>query len=138
MSGGAIKKGITNTITYLLLINFINLTANFYQLSNLDQTLLKYDDPYDSVAEIVLEYFLEMDEDTVPDTELPDDKRKILDLKSLFSNRKFHFPKMSIRYEISCICYFKNLYQDIAAEKLNHPPKSIFFKHIQFLNYFKS
>ena len=61
MSGGAIKKGITNTITYLLLINFINLTANFYQLSNLDQTLLKYDDPYDSVAEIVLEYFLEMD-----------------------------------------------------------------------------
>jgi hypothetical protein len=138
MSGGAIKKGITNTITYLLLINFINLTANFYQLSNLDQTLLKYDDPYDSVAEIVLEYFLEMDEDTVPDTELPDDKRKIFDLKSLFSNRKFHFPKMSIRYEISCICYFKNLYQDIAAEKLNPPPKSIFFKHIQFLNYFKS
>jgi hypothetical protein len=130
MSRGAIKKEISKTITYILLINFINLTANFYQLSNLDQTLLKYDDPYDSVAEIVLEYFLEMDEDTVPDTELPDDKRKMLDLKSLFSDRKFHFPKMLIRYEISGFCYFSNLYQDIAVEKLNPPPKSIFFNQI--------
>jgi hypothetical protein len=124
MSGSRLKKGIIKGITYVLLVNFINLTANFYQVSSLDHTLLKYDDPYDTVAELVLEYFLDMDEETVPDTELPEDKRKMLDIKTLLCEGNFHFLKISLQPNCTVSGYASDRYKNIALGKLSPPPKS--------------
>ncbi|EIM78050.1 hypothetical protein A3SI_04467 [Nitritalea halalkaliphila LW7] len=66
---------------YLLLVNFINLSANFYHASMQDSALLGHHDPIDSLAELVLEYVFEMDEETIPDTEVPHEKRKLSDVK---------------------------------------------------------
>jgi hypothetical protein len=71
-------------MVFLLLINFINLSANFYQSSILDSPLLENHDPIDSLAELVLEYMLDMDSETIPDTEVPHEKNKFSDLKLHF------------------------------------------------------
>ncbi len=70
-------------LCYLLLINFINLSANFYQSSETNSNILRNVDPVDSLTEMVLEYFLDMDENTVPDTEIPTEERSLLDLKMI-------------------------------------------------------
>jgi len=124
MHGRFSKKEIIKYTTYILLINFINLTANFYQVSSLDDTLLKYEDPYDSVAELVLEYILDMDDETVPDTELPEDKRKILDINSLLEGASFQIiPQQSIQI-ISDEYFSSDMYKNIALAKISPPPKS--------------
>lgn len=124
MHGRFSKKEIIKYTTYILLINFINLTANFYQVSSLDDTLLKYEDPYDSVAELVLEYILDMDDETVPDTELPEDKRKILDINSLLKGASFQMiPQQSIQI-ISDEYFSFDMYKNIALAKISPPPKS--------------
>ncbi|HSJ69641.1 MAG TPA: hypothetical protein VK921_18305, partial [Anditalea sp.] len=58
-------------LTYLMLVNFINLSANFYHASEIDSLMLKHQDPIDSLAELVLEYVFNMDDETIPDTEVP-------------------------------------------------------------------
>jgi hypothetical protein len=124
MFGSARKKGILSFVTYILLVNFINLTANFYQVSSLDHTLLKYEDPYDSLSELVLEYFLDMDNDTIPDTELPEDKRKILDIKTLIGNETFQFERHFANIIIINNIFATDMYKNIVFEKLSPPPKS--------------
>lgn len=71
-------------ITYFLLVNFINLSANFYQASVIDSILLENHDPIDSITELVLEYVLEMDDKTIPDTEVPHEKNICIDGRHTF------------------------------------------------------
>lgn len=127
MFGGLRKKAGIKYITYVLLLNFINLTANFYRVSSLDHTLLKYEDPYDSLSELVMEYFLEMDEDSVPDTEFPEDKRKMPDIKTFIGLDVFQF----VGKETVCIVpsgrFNNDIYENIALGKTSPPPQSRFF-----------
>jgi hypothetical protein len=123
MAGSGRKNGIIKIITYVLLVNFINLTANFYQESSLDHTLLKHNDPYDSVTELVLEYIMDMDEETVPDTEVPEDKRKMLDIKTLIGFETFQLSRQDLASVISEQYVFTNWYQNIALERISPPPK---------------
>jgi hypothetical protein len=127
MFGRLRKKAIIKYITYILLVNFINLTANFYQVSSLDNTLLKNEDPYDSLSELVLEYFLEMDEDTVPDTELPEEKRKIPDIKTFIGLDTFEFEIRETLCIISVSRFYHDIYKNIALGKISPPPKFRFF-----------
>jgi hypothetical protein len=78
------KYWLSRWMVYLLLINFINLSANFYQSSIIDSPLLPDHDPIDSVTELFLEYMLDMDDGTIPDTEVPHEKNKFSDLKLHF------------------------------------------------------
>ncbi|MCL6259652.1 hypothetical protein M3O96_11155 [Aquiflexum sp. TKW24L] len=124
MFGRLRKKAIIKYITYILLVNFINLTANFYQVSSLDNTLLKYEDPYDSLSELILEYFLEMDEDTVPDTELPEDKRKMLDIKTVIGNETFQFDRHLSNITVFNNIFASDMYKNIVFGIISPPPKS--------------
>jgi hypothetical protein len=111
-------------MVFLLLINFINLSANFYQSSIIDSPLLQNHDPIDSVAELVLEYVLEMDEGTIPDTEVPHEKNK-------FSDLKLHFHPVQIDvffnagYLISkpITVYLSNFYS--FKKEVNSPPPKL-------------
>lgn len=127
MFGRLRKKEITKYITYILLVNFINLTANFYQVSSLDNTLLKNEDPYNSLSELVMEYFLEMDEDTVPDTELPEDKRKMPDIKTFIELDTFQFVGQESFCFVSVSRFYNDIYENIALGKISPPPKFQFF-----------
>jgi hypothetical protein len=82
---GLKKTWLFRGMVMLLLINFVNLSANFYQSSILDSPLLENHDPIDSLAELVLEYMLDMDTETIPDTEVPHEKNKFSDLKLHFN-----------------------------------------------------
>lgn len=83
------KNLLIKWVNYLLIINFINLTANFYCGTNSLSTESYYSDPIDTLAEIIVEYIFEMDDEIIPDTDVPNEKRKIPDIKLAIS--QFHF-----------------------------------------------
>lgn len=117
------KYWFTRWIVFLLLINFINLSANFYQSSIIDSPLLQNHDPIDSVAELVLEYVLEMDKGTIPDTEIPHEKNKFSDLKL-----HFHLVQIDIFFNTGNLMlkpvsvYLSNFYS-FKKEITSPPPK---------------
>lgn len=79
------KSTIISCITYVLIINFINLTANFYQKADSNPYGISIVDPIDTLAEIIVEFIFEMDDQIIPDTEVPNEKRKIPDIKLAFT-----------------------------------------------------
>jgi hypothetical protein len=112
-------------IVYLLLVNFINLSANFYHASVIDSPLLEHHDPIDSLAELVLEYVFEMDDETIPDTEIPHEKKK-------FSDIKLHLEKSGnlldrIYGDIKSIKgdYYFEVFESIVTEKDSPPPRLV-------------
>lgn len=110
-------------ITYLLLVNFINLSANFYQASSLDSILFENHDPIDSITELVLEYVLEMDEETIPDTEVPDEKRKIVDFKVLIENIGTNIQAPKIPFRKGSFYILEDIFKNIYLEQSSPPPK---------------
>ncbi|WP_235893440.1 hypothetical protein [Litoribacter populi] len=118
------KSGIWNKVlTFILLVNFVNLSANFYHASEMDSNLLQYQDPIDSLAELVLEYVLEMDDETIPDTEVPHEKRKIADIKLLYSAEKISFDQFLPNEKIVYKGHYENFYEDWAFDINSPPPK---------------
>ncbi len=119
------KTWLSKLIVYLLLVNFINLTANFYQASEMDSTLLQQHDPIDSIAELVLEYIFEMDDETIPDTEVPHEKLKISDIKLIFISNSYTFN----RYEGNNLNAINFLYNvpmyGIDGEDVSPPPRLV-------------
>lgn len=83
------KNLLIKWVNYLLIINFINLTANFYCGTNSFSSDLYYSDPIDTLAEIIVEYIFEMDDEIIPDTDVPNEKRKIPDIKLAFTQFLF-------------------------------------------------
>jgi len=110
-------------ITFVLLVNFINLSANFYHASEMDSHLLQHQDPIDSLAELVLEYVLDMDEETIPDTEVPHEKRKIADIKLLYTAEKISFSQFLPQTKRSYKGHYENFYEDWAFDINSPPPK---------------
>jgi hypothetical protein len=126
----ALKKSkIINIITFLLIINFINLTANFYYSGNFNSLEQNINDPIDTLAEIVVEFIFEMDDQIIPDTEVPFEKKKIPDIKLAFT-----------RNEIKINCYFTfelNKWRNFSEVSLNtgidnkdSPPPEIFTENL--------
>jgi len=111
------KYWLSRWMVYLLLINFINLSANFYQSSIIDSPLLPDHDPIDSVTELFLEYMLDMDDGTIPDTEVPHEKNKFSDLKlhfhpvqiDVFFNRGYLILKPITVYLSNFYFYMKEI-----------------------------
>jgi hypothetical protein len=61
------KSGLIRFLTYLLTINFINLSANFFE-GNIEITpRLSLEDPVDTVSELIFEIALDCQEDIIPD-----------------------------------------------------------------------
>ncbi|KEO75388.1 hypothetical protein [Anditalea andensis] len=119
------KKWIWKGLTYLMLVNFINLSANFYHASEMDSSLLRHHDPIDSLAELVLEYFFEMDENTIPDTETPHEKRKIADVTTLFPGGSFSYFMTQYNLNHYFFSHYENLYQNMSFDISAPPPKAI-------------
>jgi hypothetical protein len=110
-------------ITYLLLVNFVNLSANFYQASVMDSILLENHDPIDSITELVLEYVLEMDDETIPDTEVPHEKRKIVDFKILIEKTSTNFVAVKITFRKDPVFILEDIFENIHLEQSSPPPK---------------
>lgn len=110
-------------ITYFLLVNFINLSANFYQASVIDSILLENHDPIDSITELVLEYVLEMDDETIPDTEVPHEKRKIVDFKVLIEKTPINIVPPKITFRKDHVFILKDIFENIHLEQSSPPPK---------------
>lgn len=72
----------TRVINFLLILNFINLSANFYISDTRNRREIF--DPIDTVAEIFIEYIFEMEKEIIPDTEIPNGERKFKDFKLYF------------------------------------------------------
>jgi hypothetical protein len=110
-------------INYLLLINFINLSANFYHASIMDSAILENYDPIDSLAELVLEYVFEMDDETIPDTEVPHEKRKMIDVKIIFEkNFSYQLQKSNSKSKIKSF-HYEGIFKEIDLEQSSPPPK---------------
>lgn len=110
-------------INYLLLINFINLSANFYHASIQDSTLLENYDPIDSLTELVLEYVFEMDDETIPDTEVPHEKRKVMDVKIIIEKNFTYQLQKSYSHRTSRTFYYESIFKEIDLEQSSPPPK---------------
>ncbi|MGY6744127.1 MAG: hypothetical protein ACXIUQ_15415 [Cecembia sp.] len=119
------RSWMRRIIVYLLLVNFINLSANFYHSSVIDSSLLVNHDPIDSLAELVLEFILDMDEETIPDTEIPHEKKKFSDIKLHFEAKAL---SIATSYQITTAkhsdFYFK-FFQSIKGDVNAPPPKSV-------------
>lgn len=89
------KSKIISIITFVMIINFVNLTANFYHPVSFNSFEQSLNDPIDTLAEIIVEFIFEMDNQIIPDTEVPHEKKKIPDIKLAFTKN-----------EIKINCYF--------------------------------
>jgi hypothetical protein len=112
-------------LTYLMLVNFINLSANFYHASEMDSLMLQHQDPIDSLAELVLEYVFEMDDETIPDTEIPHEKRKMADVKQLYFAENLSYTLFGNRPFVVYHSHYENFYQNWSFGINSPPPKSI-------------
>lgn len=81
---GQQKNRWVRIVSWVLLLNFVNLSANFYIPTASDSIYVTHADPIDSISELILEYALDMEQDTIPDTEVPEQKRKIKDFKVFY------------------------------------------------------
>lgn len=88
------KSTLVNYVTYVLILNFINLTANFYQEAGSNKYGIGIVDPIDTLAEIIVEFIFEMDDQIIPDTDVPNETRKIPDIKLAFT-----------KTEVKLICF---------------------------------
>lgn len=119
------KSIISKFLVYLLMVNFINLTANFYHASVIDSSLLVHQDPIDSLAELVLEFVLDMDEETIPDTEVPHEKKKFSDIKLQVAPGKIGFlPKFRFIENITGDTYLVH-FDSIKGETHSPPPRFV-------------
>jgi len=58
---------VKNTINYLLLLNFINLSANFYVNNRINSiNSIGKVDQLDTVSELIVEWVLNADDTTIP------------------------------------------------------------------------
>lgn len=122
------KSTIVSYITYVLIINFVNLTANFYHTENSKLSGSSLIDPIDNLAEIIVEFIFEMDDQIIPDTDVPNETRKIPDIKLAFS-----------KAEVKLICFISlkvnkwEIYDDLILinriKKVSSPPPEIFSKY---------
>ena len=127
MHSGKEKHWSVQIITWVLLLNFINLSANFYHTASWDSVYEIHHDPMDSLSELVLEFFLDMDQETIPDTEVPEQKRKIKDFKVfchalVFAGTKTVFESGKEKQK-SPHAHFSS----IDLDKDSPPPKGFFF-----------
>ncbi|WP_246535383.1 hypothetical protein [Litoribacter ruber] len=119
-----LKAGIWyKVLTYMLLVNFVNLSANFYHASEHDSSLLQSQDPIDSLAELMLEYVFDMDDETIPDTEVPHEKRKIADIKLLYTAELIAFDQFLPIVKSPKATPYQNNYKDWANDINSPPPK---------------
>lgn len=58
---------LTRVMTWIILINFINLSVNFQESNLSSETLSELDDPIDTLTELVYEWALDGDQDVIPD-----------------------------------------------------------------------
>lgn len=114
---------VSKIMVYLLLVNFINLTANFYQASEMDSLLLQDHDPIDSITELVLEYILEMDDETVPDTEVPHEQLKFADIKLHLTNNSFTLSRYLIKNKNKFNFLYSVPIYGIDTEAASPPPR---------------
>jgi hypothetical protein len=123
MIQGMRKHLLYRVLHWLLLLNFINLTANFYQPSVLDDTILKNSDPIDNLTELVMEFMLGCDDSLIPDTELPVDKRKFLDFQLIQLSTWTTGGNIESVANISGPTVFNNLFDQVDSEITPPPPK---------------
>ncbi|MCH7401977.1 hypothetical protein ACFOUP_15805 [Belliella kenyensis] len=87
------KNQLIQWINVLLVINFINLSANFYNSDSMFSHGVKVHDPIDTLAEIIVEFIFDFDNHIIPDTESSQNERKFKDFK-LFCNQPFGKEKI--------------------------------------------
>lgn len=61
------SKRLSRVLTWIILINFINLSVNFQESNLSSETLTELDDPIDTLTELVYEWALDGDQDVIPD-----------------------------------------------------------------------
>ena len=119
------KSRIISIVTMVLLFNIVNLTANFYHPANFNSIEQSFNDPIDTIAEIIVEFIFELDEQIIPDTEVPQEEKKNQDIKLAFTKN-----------EIKVNCYFTielnkwinpfNFSLTKGIKKKDSPPPEIF------------
>ncbi|WP_051315433.1 hypothetical protein [Algoriphagus terrigena] len=66
---------------FLLLVNFINLSANFYEGNILSSDQVQMADPLDTISELIFEWALDGGEDLIPDNGTEQDDNSLEKLK---------------------------------------------------------
>lgn len=61
------QSGWSKVLLFLLVVNFINLSANFYEGNILISGAVDMEDPMDTLSELIFEWALEGDGDLIPD-----------------------------------------------------------------------
>lgn len=119
----AIHNHILCRILILLtLVNFINLSADFFTpySSKVQHTV---HDPIDTMAELLLEYLLNMDHEIIPDAEVPQEQRKFKDLKLFNHVVKFILATNQTYVPKNLISCYINLFESIKIDRNFPPPK---------------
>jgi hypothetical protein len=127
MRFGKNKDRWIQIVSWVMLLNFINLSANFYQTSASNSIYEIHADPIDSVSELLFEYVMDMAEDTIPDTEVPEQKRKIKDLKVFYQIVKTQGPTWTIQTGEATVPVSPNDLDPIDLARISPPPKNNFF-----------
>lgn len=91
----------------------------------MDSTVLENYDPIDSLTELVLEYVLDMDDETIPDTEVPHEKRKLIDVKIIIEKAFACQLQKSDNKTNTRTFYYEDIFKEIDLEQSSPPPKFV-------------
>lgn len=75
------QSGWSKVFLFLLVINFINLSANFYEGNILISGAVDMSDPVDTISELIFEWALDGSDDLIPDNGTQQDDNSLEKIK---------------------------------------------------------
>jgi len=115
---------VVQIINYLLLLNFINLSANFYvndQINSINS--IGKVDQLDTVSELIVEWVLNADDTTIPNDPDNQDNQPFKKIKLALSEVCFFDFKFEISENTKSSFFYQALWLEIAMLTPYSPPE---------------
>lgn len=112
------------SINYLLLLNFINLSANFYVNDQIDSiNSIGADDQLDTLSELIVEWAFDADESLIPNDAENQDNQPFKKIKLALSEICFFDFKFEILENTKSSFFYQALWLEIAIMTPYSPPE---------------
>jgi len=115
---------VKNTINYLLLLNFINLSANFYVNDRINSiNSIGKVDQLDTVSELIVEWVLNADDTAIPNDPDNQDNQPFKKIKLVLSDLFLFDFKFEISQDTNSSFFYQAHRLEIAILTLYSPPE---------------
>lgn len=117
-------KWIKHLINFVLLLNFINLSANFYESQRIDYTnSIGSEDQLDTLSELIVEWVFEADDSTIPNDPESQDNQASKKIKLSLRDLVHYNFSFEIKESNQSPFFNQKHWLDIEISNLYSPPK---------------